>query len=265
MPAFTSFDGASIFYRDEGRGMPVLLLHAFPLSSEQYAPQLAALSSKYRIIAPDHRGFGASGLAGKGPSEMSVLARDAIALLNHLEISRAVIGGVSMGGYATMALLRENSSRARAIVLIDTTMAADDEAGKARREETARNAEARGMSVLVEAFLPRLIAASATPEVRASVEAMIRANKPEGAAAALRGMALRSESRDVLRAYTGPALVVVGDADVITPFEKAKEMADQLAAGKLVRISGAGHLSNLEAPAEVNRALETFLADVERS
>lgn len=257
MPAFTS-DGLSIHYRDEGKGTPLLLLHAFPLTSEQFAPQLSVLGQKFRVLAPDHRGCGKSAL-GKGPTEMSLIARDALALLNHLQIPRAVIGGVSLGGYATMALLRANPERARGIVLIDTQMGADDEAGKAKREETAKNTEARGIDVLVEAFLPRILAADASAETRANAEAIIRANTPEGAANVLRGMALRTDSRDVLRAYTGPALVIVGDADVITPYEKAKEMADQLANAKLVRVAGAGHLSNLEKPAEVNRALEEFL------
>src|SRR5262245_44606987 len=102
MPSI-SVDGVDIFYRDEGRGMPVLLLHAFPLTHQLFDAQVAALSSKYRFITPDHRGFGKSGL-GKGPTEMSRLARDAIAILNALSIPRAVIGGVSMGGYTTMAI-----------------------------------------------------------------------------------------------------------------------------------------------------------------
>lgn len=236
------------------------MLHAFPLSSVQFDAQREALAAtgKYRVLTPDHRGFGKSG-SGRGPSEMSILARDAIALLNHLSIPRAVIGGVSMGGYTTMALLRSNPERAKAVLLIDTQMGADDEAGKKKREETAQATEARGMSALVEAFLPRLIAANAAPELRARLEAMILGNRPEGAAAALRGMALRGDSRDVLRAFGGPALVVVGDADVITPFEKSKEMAELMQNARLERIAGAGHLSNMEAPQEVNRALLSFL------
>src|SRR3982074_1233118 len=98
-------DSGSIHYLDEGKGLPVLLLHAFPLNSLSFRPQVQALSSKYRLIVPDQRGFGKSSL-GSGPTEMSALARDALALLDHLKISSAVIGGVSMGGYASMALLR---------------------------------------------------------------------------------------------------------------------------------------------------------------
>ena len=94
---------------------------------------------------------------------------------------------------------------------------------------------------------------------------MIRANRPEGIAAASRGLGLRSDSRDVLAGFRGPALVIVGDSDVITPVEKAQAIADTLPAGRLVRVPGAGHLSNLEDPAAVNAALSAFLAEVERS
>jgi pimeloyl-ACP methyl ester carboxylesterase len=161
-----------------------------------------------------------------------------------------------------MALLRESAARASAILLIDTQMGPDDEAGKAKREETARLAEARGMSALEEAFLPRLLRTSAPAPLCEKVAAMIRSNPPAGSASALRGMALRTDSRDVLRAYAGPALVIVGEEDVITGPDKAKAMADALPSAQLVRVPDAGHLSNLEAPDVVNRSLAEFLAGV---
>lgn len=256
--------GATIHYREEGRGTPLLLLHAFPLSSQTYAPQVAALAKKYRVITPDHRGFGKSTLAGKQPSEMRQLAADAVALLDHLQISQAVVGGVSMGGYATMALLREHAARAKAIILIDTQMAADDEAGKAKREELAKATEARGLDPVVEAFLPRLLSANATPAMKAAVEAEMRANSPEAVAAGLRGLALRPDSSEVLKNYAGRALVIVGEADPITNVEKAEQMVKQLSRAKLVKIPGVGHLANVEAPDVVNRELDSFLAEVEK-
>lgn len=265
MPAIRR-DGVTLHYRDEGRGPPLLLLHAFPLESEQYLPQIEALASKHRIIAPDHRGFGQSTLAaGAHATEMSELADDAVAILDELGIRQAVIGGVSMGGYATMALLRKHEVRARALVLIDTQQSADVEATKKWREETALATIAKGTSALVEAFLPKLIAPSASPELKAKVEAMIRAGSPAGGAAALRGMALRPASDDVLARFTRRALVIVGEEDVLTPPAKAEDIARTVASSKLVRIPNVGHLSNLEAPEAVNRALRDFLASLDAS
>src|SRR5262249_42088428 len=122
---FTTPDGVSLHYIDQGKGSPILLLHAFPLSSIGFRPQLKTLAGKYRLIVPDQRGFGKSSL-GTGPTEMSTLARDALALLDYLKISSAVIGGVSMGGYAAMALLRLDPARVKALLLVDTRATEDD-------------------------------------------------------------------------------------------------------------------------------------------
>jgi pimeloyl-ACP methyl ester carboxylesterase len=169
------------------------------------------------------------------------------------------VGGVSMGGYAAMALLREDAGRVRGLILIDTQPGADDEAGKQAREETAKAVEAHGSGVLVERMLPKLISAGAAAAVRYEVERMIRDNPREGAAAASRGMGLRTDSKDVLARYAGPALVAVGDKDAITPPEKAKAMAELIKGSQLAVIPGAGHLSNLEAPSEFNQIAEAFL------
>src|SRR5687768_9548725 len=121
-------EGVSLHYRVEGAGPPVLLLHAFPVHGELFAPQWEALRSRYQFIVPDHRGFGQSTVGkGRGPTEMSTLAHDALAILDALRIPSVVIAGVSMGGYAAMALLREDAGRAKALVLIDTQVTADDE------------------------------------------------------------------------------------------------------------------------------------------
>jgi pimeloyl-ACP methyl ester carboxylesterase len=255
---FITDDGVKLFYLDQGRGPPVLLLHAFPLTSDSFRPQIAALSSRWRFLVPDHRGFGQSeGTSGK--TEMSRLAQDAFGLLDSLNIQRAVVGGVSMGGYAALALLQHDPGRVKGLVLVDTQAIADDEVGKQRREETARAVLEKGIGVLVDTMLPRLLSSNASLTVRKEVERMIRANLPEGAAAALRGMALRPDSKDILARFAGPALVVVGEQDAITPLARAEEMRQLLSSAELVKIAGAGHLSNLESPEQFNRALEKFL------
>src|ERR1700687_1549424 len=105
---FRTDDGGSLHYLDEGQGAPVLLLHGFPLHAESFRPQIDALSKRYRFLVPDHRGFGRSGLApGQEVTEMSQIARDALALLEHLRIPAAVIGGGSVGGYAAVGTARQ--------------------------------------------------------------------------------------------------------------------------------------------------------------
>jgi pimeloyl-ACP methyl ester carboxylesterase len=254
-------DGVALHYRDVGQGLPVLLLHAFPLHGAAFDRQVAALSGRYRFIVPDCRGFGQSRL-GVGPMEPSRIAKDALALLDALKIDSAVVGGVSMGGYAAMALLREDAGRVRGMVLANTQATADDEAGRARREASAKEALGKGMEPLVQALLPRLVAAGPDSPVGREVAAMMREASPQAVAAAQRGMALRADSKDILARYAGPALVVVGEHDAVTPPEKAKQLADLIPGAKLEVIPGAGHLPNQEQPERFNAVLDGFLASL---
>lgn len=254
-------DGVRLQFLDEGKGLPVLLLHGFPLNATSFAAQVRGLSGQYRFIVPDHRGFGGSERK-EGPTEMSLIARDALSLLEALKVRSAVVGGVSMGGYAAMALLRENPGKVRALVLADTQVVADDEAGKQRREETARLVLERGMGFLVDSILPKLLGPAPRPELRGEVERIIRSNKPAGAAAALRGMALRLDSQDMLARFAGPALIAVGELDSVTPLARAHQIKELMPAAELAVIPGVGHLSNMEAPDAFNLALGRFLAQI---
>lgn len=253
-----SVDGIPLHYRDVGQGPPVLLFHAFPLNGAAFDKQVAALSGRYRFILPDVRGFGSSKV-GEGPTEMSRIARDALALLDALKVDSAVVGGVSMGGYAAMALLREDAGRVRGLVLVDTQCTADDEAGRARREASAKEALEQGVEPVVRTLLPRLVAAGPDSPVGREVEALMRQASPEGIAAAQLGMALRPDSKDILARYAGPALVVVGEHDVVTPLEKARQLADLVSGARLEVVPGAGHLPNQEQPERFNALLDGFL------
>ena len=246
-----------LHFRDVGSGPPVLLLHAFPLLGEMFEPQWSALASRARFIVPDLRGFDGS-TAGDGPSEMGMMADDVLALLDHLGIDSAVVGGVSMGGYVSLALLRNDPSRVRALVLADTQTSADDAPARERRETTAREVLSKGPTALLPS-VEKLLGPAASPALRAQVSAWISAGSADGFAAAQRGMALRPDGRDILARFGGPVLVVVGSEDVLTPPAKARAMADLVQGAELVEIPDAGHLASLEKPAQFNAALSRFL------
>ena len=235
----------------------MVLLHAFPLTGEMFAPPWTALSGRARLIVPDLRGFGGSDTA-PSPSEMGAMADDVLGLLDHLGVESAVVGGVSMGGYASLALLRNDPGRVRALVLADTQTSADDAPARERRETSAREVLEKGPAALLSS-VDKLLAPSAPPELRARVSAWIAGGSPEGFAAAQRGMALRPDARDILTRFGGPVLVLVGADDVLTPPAKARAMADLVPGAELVEIPGAGHLANLEQPLAFNAALVRLL------
>ena len=256
-------DGLPLHYRDVGQGPAVLLLHGCPLTGSSFDAQVKALSGRYRFIVPDIRGFGETPL-GDGPTEMSLIARDALALLDALKIDSVVVGGVSMGDYAALALLREDAGRVGGLVLMDTQATADDAEGKARREATAKQALESGLAPFAETMVPKMVAAGLDSPVGRDVAAMMRSITPAGMAAAQRGMGLRPDSKDILARYAGSALIIVGEHDPITPPAKAKELAGLITGARLELIPGAAHLPNQEQPERVNAVLDSFLASLQR-
>ena len=248
-------DGLKLHYLDEGSGPAVLLLHGFPLNSTSFLNQISALRGAFRLIAPDHRGFGRSPTR-PGVAPMSRFAQDAVALLDLLGVKTAVVAGVSMGGYIAMELLRLEPARVSGLVLIGTHALEDDEAGKLRREKTALDVEQAGVSVLVDAMLGKLLAGESQRPV---VEEQMRQASPEGAAGASRGMALRADSRLILSRFGGRALILHGEQDALIPVERARQVHGLIPGSRLAIIAGAGHLVNQEAPDAVNVELAAFL------
>lgn len=246
---------------EAGDGVPLVLLHAFPLSSAMWAPVRERLAARCRVLTPDQRGFGASPLGPDEP-DLDACADDVVALLDRLGLERVVLGGLSMGGYVAMALLRRHADRVRALVLADTKASADPEPARANRLRMAQALPERGSEVLVEQVLPALLGATTTarrPDVVAQVRAMVEQAPASSAAWAQRAMAARRDAVDVLRATDVPALVVVGDEDVLSPVDDARAMAAALPQGRLVVLEGAGHLTALEVPDAFAAAVRTLL------
>ena len=255
---FTRIGDASIHYRDAGSGHDaILLLHAFPLHSGMYAPQLSFLASRFRIIAPDYRGLGRSGPAPEA-STMELLAGDVLAVLRGLGIRRACVAGLSMGGYLALELYRRAPELFRGLALCDTKATPDTEEAKATRETFASNALSKGLDWVAKEFAPKLLRPQADPEVLAAVKALIGEGTAEGVAAAQRGMARRADSVPTLGRITCPTLVIAGEEDQMIPFGEAQRMAQNVRGARLVRIPAAGHLPNLESPTAFTTALSTF-------
>ena len=259
-----AIDGATIEYEATGSGTALLLLHAFPLGLFMWDAQVGALAAACRVVRFDARGFGGSSL-GEGPLTMERIADDGAALLDHLGVEKAVVGGCSMGGYAALAFVRRHPQRLLGLVLQDTRAGADTAEAKANRAGLAAKVLAEGSGAAVEAFLPKLLGETTRrehPDLVARVGERILAAAPEGIANALHGLAARADSRETLPAIAVPALVLVGAEDVLTPPSEAALLSAAIPRARLDVIPGAGHLANLESPAAVNAALRAFLARV---
>jgi pimeloyl-ACP methyl ester carboxylesterase len=254
-----SADVVTLAHEEEGRGQPLILLHAFPLHRGMWAPQREALAGVGRLVLPDLRGFGASP-EGTGPALMESMADDVLALADRLGIARFVLGGLSMGGYVSLALLRRAPERVSGLFLADTRCVADTDEARASRRASRERLLAEGTAVLEETMIGPLFSERTpreSPELVETVRGWIRSVSPTGAAAALEGMARRSDTRAVLENYEGPVLVLVGEEDTLTPPPESEAMAAAAPHSRLVRIPGAGHLANLEA----DRAFSAALAE----
>jgi 3-oxoadipate enol-lactonase len=257
-----SVRGVEMAYDDTGGGVPALvLLHGFPFDRSMWRGQAEALGKEFRVVAPDLRGLGETP-PGDGGVSIEGMAEDVAALLDELGLGRVALGGLSMGGYVAFEFFRKFPERVRALVLADTRPQADTEEGRRTREENARRALKEGLAPIVESMLPKLLSAETRGrggEVLERVRAMMLGTSPEGAAAALRAMAVRRDQTDLLPSVNVPTLILVGSEDSITPHADSEAMRAKIAGSRLVVVEGAGHLSNVEQPEQFDRALVEFL------
>jgi len=249
-------------HREVGAGRPLVLLHAFPLSSAMWLAQREGLGPLCRVVTPDQRGFGGSPLGDDEPS-LDRCADDLAALLDRLGLDRVVLGGLSMGGYVAMAFLRAHADRVEALVLADTKATADPEPVRERREALAGAVVEGGSTVLVDDVLPSLLGPTTLagrPMVLGRVRGLVTAAPAPAVAWASRAMAARPDSLDLLREVDVPALVLVGSEDALSPVGDAEAMAEALPQGRLQVLPGAGHLPAVETPETFTSAVAELLS-----
>ena len=260
-------NGINIDYRDEGTGLAVVLVHAFPLNQTMWDDQISDLKNVCRTITVDLRGFGNSDVPS-GPYSMDQMASDVRSLMAALEIEKAVLVGLSMGGYVSLAFYRNYPGAVRAMMLADTRASSDTHTAREKRLTSAKKAETEGASAIANEMVPLLLGTSTIqhkPEIANRVRSMIEANSPAGIAAAQRAMADRMDSTYILAGVDRPVLIVVGAEDLLTPVAEAEALRNGIPHSQMRVIPGAGHLSNLEQPAEFNRALGEFIREVQRA
>jgi len=258
----TLVNGIHLHYVQAGNGVPLLLIHGYPLDHTLWQPQVDGLADAARVITPDLRGFGQSD-APEGVYTMETYADDLNALLDVLQVERAVVCGLSMGGYIALAFWRKYADRVRGLILVDTRAGADAPAARQARLDMVEQVKQHGSAPAADAMLPRLLAPStyqSRPDLVESVHAVMLRQPPAGIIGAQLGMAERPNSTATLPTITVPTLVVFGAEDVITPAEtEGHNLANEIPGAKLVIIPNAGHLSNWEQPELFNAAVREFL------
>lgn len=241
---------------------PLILLHAFPLDPTMFDDLRAEL--KVPIHAPGLPGFGGV-LIGQNQPSMRAIAESVLAFADAQNFDRFIIGGVSLGGYVVMELMRIAPTRIVGALLIDTKAGADSPEGKANRERIARLALRHGTNSLLGAMLPPLTGRTAkatNPQVIQRISEIFNEADPAAISWTQRAMAARMDSFSTLQQFPEPLLVIVGDEDEIAPIADARLMAEAALQGELVVIEGAGHLAVMEQPAKCARVIERWLSQL---
>ena len=239
----------------------VVLLHAFPLNARMWDAQLALAGGGWRVIAPHFRGVD-GGAGDPATASMEDYAGDVIDLLDALHIKQAVIGGLSMGGYAALAVLRHAASYFQGLILADTRSEADTPEGLEGRKKMLELVQTKGAAAVADEMIPKLLGETTRrtrPEVADHVRSLVLSSSADAIAGAVRALMTRQDSTPLLSAIHFPTLIVVGEEDTLTPPALSEKMHSHIPGSEMTVIPGAGHLSNLERPEAFNAALARFL------
>ena len=261
MPHRIKNGDAEIFYWTLGDGPPVVLLHPFPVNHEFWLPVAEALGTRYRVIMPDLRGHGDSGV-GEGPATMEKHAADIAGVMDDADVGRAPLVGVSIGGYALFEFWRKHRGRVAALALCNTKAQADGPEARAGRLQAANDVLERGTEPFFEGMILKVLAKTTRemrPDLVDGAMRMMRKMSPEDVAQIQRGMATRPDSVETLKTINVPTLLVTGDEDMMTGVNEAEFMRQHISGSQLKVIPKAGHYSPWEQPDEASRLLRQFL------
>jgi 3-oxoadipate enol-lactonase len=249
--------GLSMHLRADGpqEAPPLMLLHSLGTDHRVWQPQAEALAGRFRVLRPDLRGHGATGVP-PGPYSIEGMARDLLHALDALGVERLAVAGLSIGGMVAQSLAAQAPERVTALVLVDTALAIPPAALWRDRAAAVR---ADGMAVIADAVLARWLTPAADPAAAAALRAQLLATAPEGYAGAAEAIAA-ADLTETTRRLRLPCLVLVGDQDEATPPAAAAALRDAIPTARLRLLPGAAHIPTVEQPALVRDALLDFLA-----
>lgn len=256
-------NGTNLHYHESGHGLPVVLVHGFPLDHHVWRHQVHDLSEVHRVITPDLRGFGQS--TGGGSFTIASLAEDLYVLLSQIKALPCVLGGLSMGGYVALAYERQYAATLRGLMLIDTRAGNDSPEGRAGRDAMIELAKTQGSIAVADKMLPKMVAGgnpAAAGSVAGEIKSIMDACPALTIQHALAAMRDRADYQPTLSRIAAPTLVITGESDVLIPPAQSEEMHKSIRGSSIAVIPGAGHMAPMEKPQLVSRAIQNFLKSI---
>lgn len=253
------YQPVDLYFEEFGNGTPVIMVHGYPLNHTIWLPIVPFMQDHARLILPDLRGFGKSPVV-EGVSSMRLMAEDLVSLMDKLNISKAVLVGMSMGGYVVLSFAQAYPQRLAGLGLVVSQASTDTPEKRQDRYIAAEKVKRCGMKYVAKNMVSRL---TNRPELESPINEMILSTPTLGAIAALKGMAERPDMTGYLNLITAPSVVIAGTEDPIMPVERSQTMAQLLVRSWLEEIPGASHLPMMEEPGLVAHALNHLLEMVE--
>ena len=256
-----------ISYNDKGTGNdPLIFIHGFPFDKTSWDKQLYFFGERQRTISYDIRGFGKSEPGFVQPS-IILFAEDLIEFMNALEIEKATVCGLSMGGYILMHAVKNHPERFKALIFADTQCIADSPEAKEGRMKTIAKINNDGIDDFASGFLSKAFYKETLENNKTLVEQVkevVMSTTRQSITSTLKALAERDEMCSTLMNISVPVLILCGDNDDITPMKQLELMNNEIPNSKLVVIKNAGHLSNLEQPEQFNRVVSDFIIDLKK-
>lgn len=256
-------DDAEICYDDFGEStIPVIFVHGFPFNKSSWQPQMDFLKNKYRVIAYDIRGFGKS-TSGEQEMSMNLFADDLIQMMDVLQIKKAIVCGLSMGGYILLNAINRYPERFHAIILSDTQCIADSAEAREKRYKTIKQIETDGLIEFAEGFIKNVFCQESLnnkKDLPEKIKNIILSTKPKTVTDTLAALAKRHEKCFSLNEISVPALILCGKEDVVTPPVQSEFLHAHIKDSKYHILDNAGHMANLEQANEFNRIINDFIS-----
>ncbi len=252
---------AEVVYWVLGDGPPVVLLHPFPVNHEFWLPVAEVLARRYRVVMPDLRGHGESGI-GEGPATMEKHSADIAHVMDDADVGRTPLIGVSIGGYALFEFWRKHPGRVAALGLCNTKAQADGPEARTGRLQAANDVLERGTEPFFESMVLKVLAKTTRemrPDLVEGALRMMRNMSPQDVAQVQRGMAVRPDSIETVKTINVPTLLVTGDEDIMTGVNEAELMHQHISGSQVRVIAKAGHYAAWEQSDESAKVLRQFL------